>query len=97
MKRVLRFPERKKNPAAVALGKLGGFKGGHARAANLTPENQNSPLPLAPGLARNHTRAAETPACAKSLDVNPPQRQTRSGSAARGWNHSFGLKNIHVP
>lgn len=27
-----------KNPAAVALGRLGGLKGGHARAAALTPE-----------------------------------------------------------
>ncbi len=26
-----------KNPAAVALGRLGGLKGGKARAANLTP------------------------------------------------------------
>jgi hypothetical protein len=31
------FPS-KKNPAAVALGKLGGKKGGDARAKNLTPE-----------------------------------------------------------
>ena len=29
-------PERKKNPAAVALGRLGGLKGGKARAAKLT-------------------------------------------------------------
>jgi hypothetical protein len=28
----------KKNPAAVALGRLGGKKGGHARAAKLTKE-----------------------------------------------------------
>ena len=27
-----------KNPAAVALGRLGGLKGGPARAAKLTPE-----------------------------------------------------------
>jgi hypothetical protein len=26
-----------KNPAAVALGKLGGLKGGHARAKSLSP------------------------------------------------------------
>jgi hypothetical protein len=26
-----------KNPAAVALGRLGGLKGGHARAEKLTP------------------------------------------------------------
>lgn len=36
-------PERapKKNPAAVALGKLGGPKGGKARAAALTPEQRS--------------------------------------------------------
>ena len=30
----------KKNPAAVALGRLGGKKGGKARAAKLTPEQR---------------------------------------------------------
>ena len=29
-----------KNPAAVALGKLGGLKGGKARAEKLTPERR---------------------------------------------------------
>jgi hypothetical protein len=29
-----------KNPAAVALGKLGGLKGGPARAAKLSPEKR---------------------------------------------------------
>lgn len=29
-----------KNPAAVALGKLGGLKGGKARANRLTPEQR---------------------------------------------------------
>ncbi len=33
-------PEREKNPAAVALGKLGGAKGGAARAAKMTPEQR---------------------------------------------------------
>jgi hypothetical protein len=33
-------PEREKNPAAVALGKLGGAKGGQARAAKMTPEER---------------------------------------------------------
>lgn len=32
--------KQKKNPAAVALGKLGGLKGGKARAAKLTPERR---------------------------------------------------------
>jgi hypothetical protein len=34
----LQFPPHKKNSAAVALGKLGGMKGGRARAAKLTPQ-----------------------------------------------------------
>ena len=29
-----------KNPAAVALGRMGGLKGGKARHANLTPERR---------------------------------------------------------
>lgn len=33
-------PDDGKNPAAVALGKLGGKKGGKARAAALTPEQR---------------------------------------------------------
>jgi len=33
-------PERKKNPAAVALGSLGGRKGGKARAAKLTAQRR---------------------------------------------------------
>jgi hypothetical protein len=36
----LQFPPRKKNPAAVALGKLGGLKGGRARADKLTDERK---------------------------------------------------------
>jgi hypothetical protein len=30
-----------KNPAAVALGKLGGSRGGKARAAKMTPEERS--------------------------------------------------------
>lgn len=30
-----------KDPAAVALGRLGGLKGGHARAAKMTPEERS--------------------------------------------------------
>jgi len=39
-KKTLQFPARKKNPAAVALGKLGGFKGGRARAAKLSAQER---------------------------------------------------------
>ncbi len=34
-------PDEGKNPAAVALGRLGGQKGGKARAAKLTPEQRS--------------------------------------------------------
>jgi len=33
-------PEREKNPAAVALGRLGGLKGGKARAEKLSPDRR---------------------------------------------------------
>jgi len=33
-------PEARKDPAAVALGKRGGLKGGKARAAQLSPEKR---------------------------------------------------------
>jgi hypothetical protein len=33
--------ERAKNPAAVALGRLGGLKGGHARAAKLSSRKRS--------------------------------------------------------
>ena len=36
-----------KNPAAVALGRLGGQKGGKARAAKLTPEERSEIARLA--------------------------------------------------
>jgi hypothetical protein len=32
---------KKKNPAAVALGRLGGLKGGKARARKLSPEERS--------------------------------------------------------
>jgi hypothetical protein len=35
-------PVREKNPAAVALGRLGGIKGGKARAKKLTPEQRTA-------------------------------------------------------
>jgi hypothetical protein len=33
---------REKNPNAVALGKMGGSKGGKSRAAKLTPEERTA-------------------------------------------------------
>jgi uncharacterized OB-fold protein len=43
-------PEKRKNPNAVALGRLGGLKGGKARIAQLTPEERRE-------LARKAVRA----------------------------------------
>lgn len=34
-------PESEKDPAAVALGRRGGLKGGKARAAKMTPEERS--------------------------------------------------------
>ena len=34
-------PDEGKNPAAVALGRLGGLKGGKARAANMTAKQRS--------------------------------------------------------
>lgn len=38
----LEDPNEGKNPAAVALGKLGGQKGGKARAAKLSPAKRKA-------------------------------------------------------
>jgi hypothetical protein len=35
-------PDAGKNPAAVSLGRLGGLKGGKARAASLTPAKRKA-------------------------------------------------------
>jgi hypothetical protein len=34
--------KREKNPHAMALGKMGGSKGGKARAAKMTPEERSA-------------------------------------------------------
>jgi len=39
--------EKRKNPAAVSLGRLGGRKGGKARAEKLTPERRSKIARLA--------------------------------------------------
>ncbi|MBM3119780.1 MAG: hypothetical protein FJ006_09615 [Chloroflexi bacterium] len=36
----LKEPSKEKNPHAVALGRLGGLKGGKVRAERLTPEQR---------------------------------------------------------
>ena len=42
-------PDDGKNPAAVALGKLGGQKGGKARASSLTPSQRREAASRAAG------------------------------------------------
>lgn len=51
-----------KNPAAVALGRLGGKKGGKARAAKLTPEQRSE---IARKAARARWRASDEMAASK--------------------------------
>lgn len=41
-RKIVQFPPHKKNAAAVALGKLGGMKGGRARAAKLSPDERKA-------------------------------------------------------
>lgn len=62
---------RKKNPAAVALGRRGGKKGGAARAAKLTPEQRSES-------ARKAVRAR----WAKVKKAAGHKRAGRSGVAA---------------
>ena len=42
-------PQREKNPAAVALGRLGGLKGGNARAEKLSAEQRKKIARMAAG------------------------------------------------
>ncbi len=50
--------ESTKNPAAVALGRLGGLKGGRARFARMTPEQRKE---LAQKAARARWQKGEAP------------------------------------
>lgn len=56
--------EPEKNPAAVALGRLGGLKGGRARARKLTPEQRSE-------IAR---KAAKARWARKDSEENPPDQ-----------------------
>lgn len=50
-----------KNPAAVELGRLGGRKGGKARAAALTPEERRAAAQKAAAARWNVKRASSDP------------------------------------
>lgn len=64
------MPVKVKNPAAVALGKLGGSKGGKIRAAKLSPEERKS---IAQRAAKARWAKAELEASLK-----PPTRGVNS-------------------
>ena len=51
-------PKKRKNPAAVALGRKGGLKGVHARAAAMTPEQRAESARKA-AMSRWEARSAE--------------------------------------
>ena len=52
-------PDREKNPAAVALGRLGGLKGGKARARKLS-KTERSEIALRAAVARWRTRQSSS-------------------------------------
>ncbi len=58
---------KKKNPNAVALGKLGGSKGGKIRAAKLTPEKRRE-------IARKAVLARWAKARAKTPQMDPQDK-----------------------
>lgn len=69
-------PPRVKNEAAVALGRLGGMKGGAARAAKLTPE-QRSEIAKKAAQGRWKSKQDED---AKRLEAFPPAKKKRIGA-----------------
>jgi hypothetical protein len=58
---------KKKNPHAVALGKMGGSKGGKVRASKLSPERRRE-IARKAVLARWARRKKETPPESVSTD-----------------------------
>ena len=61
-----------KNPHAVALGRLGGKKGGRARAANLTPEQRR----------KSAQKAGEASGKARMFSLTAEQRSEIARKAA---------------
>lgn len=59
-----------KNPAAVALGRLGGLKGGKARAAGMTPERRSE-------IARNAALARWAKASKTMAECIDPEEYER--------------------
>ena len=55
------MPKKKKNVNAVALGRLGGLKGGKARASKLTPEQRSESARKASRARWERERQKKTP------------------------------------
>jgi len=62
-------PETGKNPAAVALGRLGGLKGGKARAEKLSPERRREIAQKA--IKARWEKVREIKAALKNIDILP--------------------------
>lgn len=62
-----------KNPHAVALGKLGGRKGGLATARKLTPEQRR----------KNAKKAGDASGAARMISLTPAQRKAIAIKAAK--------------
>src|SRR5438132_621383 len=64
MKRRTPPPKRKKNPSAIALGRLGASKGGKARAQNLSPQKRSQ-------IAKKAAAARWSPKAKRMDTINP--------------------------
>lgn len=79
---------RKKNPAAVALGRKGGLKGGPARAAKLTPEQRSASARKAvlarwakTGSAGSHTAAKRSDPVKSDGKLHQPAEAPAPGAS----------------
>ena len=70
-------PAKKKNAAAVALGKLGGLKGGKARAAKLSPAQRKAKVKVRDNLTGDPVPPKNAFTSANSVDV--PFRKNAPG------------------
>lgn len=61
---------KKKDPAAVALGRKGGKKGGPARAARLTPKQRSESARKAVQARWTKARMETTPATVSTMDTS---------------------------
>ncbi len=73
---------RKKNPAAVALGRKGGKKGGPARAARLTPKQRSESARKA--VQARWSRAKQRDRAAATKDSNGSRETTSPATATAG-------------